>query len=615
MLPWRSIEGTSGLIEDDPLLSWFRASGPQNPFMGQKMADLPAAFATRSSTFGVPVVLAVDRTEPEHMRWAWNVRSLGVPIALIDQAMTPPSEEQWGDILSTFDLTAEDAGGTAVLVCWDLTADSSEAPYDLAKAVAYRSDSVQVNYMVGLEPPPLRQCTVTTPFEEPFQVSLPYGAMRTSLSLPAIPLAARPNHPLLEFHTVAAEVQIERVVGSDPRLVGRVPADPAFSDLLEHVTDDMPRALRPTEDGYVAGVRASTRRMRLQLHRKADVFSRLFVDGCDVSQSDDGLFQTRAGELLGGSASGALSQPGMAAALRLLAGHPTGVPPQRIKNEIAGNLGSWPGDLWRATDEDYADDVFNHLMRSGMINAVLKAKCLYCRAWMYLEPQALAHEVHCDFCGQDVKLAPILASRAHTWQLRLAGHLGQAQVQAMIPVLATVGQLAHLTQVEGGLDCHDLGLMVMKGSRRAEADVVAILPGVEPALVLGEVKSRNRVDAKDVGNLEWLRDNVRLDSMRTQLLFATTKDDFGDEERALLRDHCQRQAVREDEFGRPTVAFPLLLTGRDLFLPWMDDDNIWRAGPGRGLSGIAEESCRRRLGLDWWRPDLDSREPVFSWAD
>lgn len=618
MLPWAALVGANALSVADPLLQWFRGGSAPAPHAALSFDAVASAFGTRIANYGPPILAVVNRDDPENVRHVWNSRSMGLPLIAIDEAGIPEREEDWIAILSQLSRLEEGPSAPRVILLWDLAgawADGQAAA--LRRAAEAELPSARLVLLTRDQAPELRQGRVGTAIEQPFNVTMPYGVLRTSLPLPAAPISPEWRGGSAEFCTVAAEVVIERMRGQDPRLVAKCPPDPVFTDLLEHVTEDVPRVLRPTTRGYVAGVRASGWRMRLQLHRKSDVFRRLFPGGVEVGQSDEGLFQTRGGELLGGATSGALAQPAMAAALGLLADHPRGVPAQRIRQTISGNVGRWTNHLWNETEKEYSDGVFNQLMFSGLISTVLKAKCTYCRAWMYAEPEQLSQEVHCDFCGQDLRLSPIVAAPTQDWIFRLAGHLGQPQVQAMIPVLATMGQLASLTMVEGGLDSHELGLTVAQGRRSAEADIAAIIDDPAPILILGEVKGRNRIDSNDVANLEWMKQLVALPDLPTMLLFATAKDDFGDDERAILRGLCEKQTVRLDPLGRPSLDFPLVLTGRDLFIPWADDEHLWQSGsPGFGLQGIAEESCRRRLGLDSWRRrSTNDAQAELTWID
>jgi hypothetical protein len=204
------------------------------------------------------------------------------------------------------------------------------------------------------------------------------------------------------------------------------------------------------------------------------------------------------------------------------------------------------------------------------------------------------------------------------WVFRLAGHLSETQVQAMIPALAVLGQLSHLSGLQGGIDCSELGLMVAFEGKSVEADIAAYLRSPIPITILGEVKSRNRIDVNDIANLEWLQDKLSSNGLDSLILFATTKNAFGPEETVALRSHCEARAVALQVRRSMTPRLPLVLTGKDLFLPWMNDDHIgrWaRKSPALAIHGTALESCRRNLGLESWRFEEDGVRLTWTEGD
>jgi len=609
LLPWRALQGSPAAVNDDhdPLLEWLASESAGSAVHLANLSEVPSAALTRSLNYSPPVILLLDRYDAAHQAKAWNMRSVATRLAVVDDGRGC-TDIDWDDVVSWCRAPRRgDAEEVREIWVWDLRSEPKEADLSALSDALERAGTAWVR--LGEDTPPaLYRRVLRTEFHSCFNVSIPYGVMRPTVAVPNVPLGGD-GSVLGDYRTVAADVHINTVMGHDPRLVARLPDDSRFSDLLDFVTDDVLRVRRPTEWGFVAGVSAAASSLNVQLHRKSEVFRRLFgPKDVVIEQSDVGLFQTRAAEMMGGAGSGALTQPGLAAALRLLASHPAGVPLARLKAEIVNHRGSWPDKFSRSSATDYADGVLRGLVGSGMVRAVLKAKCTYCRATMQLDPDDLSHTMLCDFCGQEIRLAPMIGWGSPKWVFRLAGHLSDAQVQAMIPALATLGQLAHLTGLQGGIDCSELGLSVTSQGKSVEADIAAYLSSPIPVTILGEVKSRNRIDANDISNLAWLQDKLTANGFDSILVFATTKEKFGPEERSALRQHCEARAVRLTIRRVTTPRLPLVMTGKDLFLPWMNDDHIGRwARDSRALAihGTALESCQRNLGLVGWNFDKE----------
>ncbi|WP_138756990.1 hypothetical protein [Modestobacter altitudinis] len=173
----------------------------------------------------------------------------------------------------------------------------------------------------------------------------------------------------------------------------------------------------------------------------------------------------------------------------------------------------------------------------------------------------------------------------------------------MVPALAALGQIVNTYGIGGDLACHELGLTVTVGQKSVEADIAAFLRYPIPVTLIGEVKGRNRIDQNDLDNLGWLQDRLTGEGFDSLIVLVTAKQSFGPEEVAILRTFCEVRAEVVTVRRSLTPRLPLLLTGEDLFLPWMDEESVRRWGrndPGLAVHGVALESCKRNLGLlDW----------------
>lgn len=257
-------------------------------------------------------------------------------------------------------------------------------------------------------------------------------------------------------------------------------------------------------------------------------------------------------------------------------------------------------------------------MNSGLLVPALEIECTFCRVTSLFAASQLSDEVRCEFCGETFKLSFALSlSKGGKWKYRLAGHLPAERVEAMIPVLATIGVIGSFSHVSQRADCEMLGLEVVgPGGRRVEADIAAFLEGPVSVTIIGEVKSSNRIDANDVDNLEYLGSLLTEQKRRYVTLFATAKEQFSATEVSLLRTHAESAMRSYALWRRSIIVFPLIFTKADMSRPWDHAEHPWRWGqPGQGIFGISIESCRRNLGLtgpavvpaplEWSDADID----------
>ena len=437
-------------------------------------------------------------------------------------------------------------------------------------------------------------------FTRSLRVDFRPSAHSVDIPLPVLPVRDDPE--AFARGVVAAEVRLHRVVGQDPRMTASIPPHRQHASLLRHVGADGVDQVRVTEEGIALGVDAESDHVRVPFAYNQDVMRLLFDDpDVSVTQSDAGRFQTRAAEKFGGPFSGLFNQPGVRAAVTLAADRPAGVTLPHLREVVARDHGAWPDPLFgpKITARDYARQQVNFLLNSGIFVPTLKVHCSYCRVESHVSADDLAATMTCEFCGQTFSLALSHSLAQPEWHYRLAAHLGAAHVQALLPALAVTSLLRQLRHLEEPPLTHVLGLEVTTAGRKVEVDIAAYIRDREWAVVLGEVKTGNRIDANDIANLEFLQRRLTTAGVRCVLLFATLKEAFSPEEVADLRALAKRAGHVELSTGGSCANLPLVLTGPDLSHPPGSREHPWRWEPKTytGIFGTARGSCARNLGL------------------
>jgi len=129
--------------------------------------------------------------------------------------------------------------------------------------------------------------------------------------------------------------------------------------------------------------------------------------------------------------------------------------------------------------------------------------------------------------------------------------------------------------------------------------VAVYLPDRDWAVVLGEVKTANKIDENDIANLKSLRDALLAKGVRCLLAFSALKNVFSPEEVSQLRELIERSRPVTLSSGVSLPNLPLVLTGPDLSHHPMSEDHPWRwdSKDYSGVFGTAITSCERNLGL------------------
>lgn len=585
-------------------------AGPRTAPYAQVLADLPTSQAMlgaleAGSHFVAPEeraylddytgVYIVRSSSPEDVVAFWNLRTFGTDLDALPAAGAEPlfhavlERALWG--------AKRRKSQVPTLRVWGLD-DASETTSAAILTLAKRAGVVIAPAPRDAWPPFIHQ-GLRTRFTRTVRVDFRATAPWVDVPLPTLPLVDDP-----EAYTrgvVAAEIRMHSVSGQDPRLCASVPPYRRHSSLL-HATTLGAEQGRVTHDGVALGVFADSEHARFPFTSCLDVMALLFDDDrVSVAQSDVGRFQSRAAEKLGGPFSGALNQPATRAALKLAAGRKAGVTLPHLRRVAEDNRGSWPDPLSerRLETRDYSRRQVNFLLHRGFFVPTAKVQCSSCRVESHAAADDLASTMTCEFCGSTYNLALSHSLVAPEWRYRLAAHLEADRVQALFPAIASTSLLRQMRHIEEPPLPHVLGLEVVRGGKKVEADVAVYVPDRDWTLVLGEVKSGNRFDANDVSNLEYLRKGLDAKGVRCLLMFATLKDALAPEETAALRALADRSKAVALATGNLSPNMPLVLTAADLSHPPGSEGHPWRWDSKNysGLFGTAIASCERNLGL------------------
>jgi len=577
---------------------------------------------------GLMGVFVARPDHPEDLVAYWNLRSFGNPIVCV------PSDGP-EDLLSF--LTRDSVPGARTrdgspnpmteneLRVWGLE-DASITTRAAIDAMAARSGLTVFGWPRDGESR-LAFPGLETAFNSSVRAEFAPTARSIALRVPSLPLI--PGSEPVMPGVIAVDLTVHNVTGLDPRATGSLPPYRRHAKLLERITGmtDVDHVRVSAEgDGVVFGLQATHDEVPLPFPFNLDAIETLFDDkDVKVSQSDDGRFQTRAAEMLGGPFGGLLIQPGVRAVIDKAARSNAGLTLQHLKAIVNNNRGEWPDTRYRRqpNPDAYAEETVNHLLLSGLFVPMLDVHCSSCRVESQASPRDLDTLITCEFCGEQFRLALSLSlSRTKSrWRYRLASHLSPEKVRALLPALATMSMFGQLPSTTEPPMAHAFGVSFkLPGSKQVEVDVVAYLGRPTWGVVLGEVKNNNRIDENDVRNLEELQRRLHEKSTRAVLVFATLKNEFSPAEVEVLRAHVERCVETTTAYGALVPRFPFVLTAKDLSLPWGHEDHPWRwepAGQGHGVFGTAEESCKRNLGLARF---LIARSPErrgleCTWAD
>ncbi len=583
------------------------------------------AFAGRGPSTSLTGAVVAREGHPEDVVRFWNLRSFGgsvlcVPNNAPDDVLTFLAREQLPGVETR-------TGGpepkvTRRLLVWGLEhADDAAAEtlagigarLGLAVTETDRSGGRGADAFPGLK----------TRHTSSFRAEFPPNVQVVTVPVPTVPLVAEANTVMPGI--VAVDVTVDQATNLDPRLTASVPPYRRHSDLLgrARLLDVDHFRVLAQGTGFAFGAHASHDEVAVVLPSNLDVVRVFFDDDqLQVSQSDDGRFQTRAAQMLGGPFGNVVSHPGVRAAIDRAARSASGMTLQQLRATVKSHQGHWPDPFYRGTSEEYAKATVDRLLHSGLFVPMLDVHCSNCRVESQISPRDLDATLVCEFCGDTFRLALSLSlSRSKApWRYRLASHLRSERVKALLPALATMSVLGELESRSGPPSANAFGVQFdLSDGKQIEVDVVTYFAAPCWAVALGEVKNGNRIDANDVANLEHLQSLLDAKGVRSLLVFATLKEALLPSEVEALRAYVERSGAMSTSTGELIPRWPLVLTGQDLSVPWGSEEHPWRwDGPraGLGVFGTAEGSCRRNLGLEAYEflAEVGDQEITYQWA-
>lgn len=439
-----------------------------------------------------------------------------------------------------------------------------------------------------------------TEFERDFSVEVGEDAWEVDVALPTMPLVGpRTRWPGI----VAADVHVHSETGSPVGRTLSVPGVRRLAAVLDDASRDLEQFHRPSGEGRVVAVQAGAVSLRIRLAPTLALFERLLPDGAALTQSDDGRFTTQLVERLGGVESAAASQPAVREVLYAASNADRSMPLARLLRTATDARGRWPGLMSRDQPKDYATRVVLSLAQSGLLVPTVSLRCPACATEVDIRPEDLASEVRCQVCGRAVKLGLALGLQgsSNPWRYRLAAHVVPGRLRSGLAAMAANAVLRSAHRAGGAPTMpHVFGLTVEHDGWKCEVDVAAlIIDGPMTLAVVGELKGgKEQINQTDLDNLTRLQQMLRSVRIESFILVGTTRSQFDSTEVEILRAACDVAPPRlnRHHYG---PALPIVLSGPDMSLPWLDEGHPWRWGdPGTApLEGLAVGGCRRNLGL------------------
>lgn len=589
------------------------ANGDNMPDLAGQLAPIESTGAGLSYTGDGPraaVVLIGD--DPADLALLWNARAMGAHVFPWPTAHTDRCEEAlraWA-VSSTVETHASYwRSGDGMTSGRSVSVLSNSEPHpsvieQLARLVErpgwiLRPDALYpAAGWMGHHP-------VQTELERSFSVVADRDDWQITLPLPELHLGASERRTIVPGYVVA-DVVVHREQDLSPGRSFCIPALRRLAPLLSELRDETGPLSRPTGEGRTVAVQASKESLTLGLMPTLPLMTEVFEGtGWTLAQSDEGRFGTQLVERLGGLRAQTSSQPAVREVLHLASRATRAHPISRFIECAKNSRGAWPDDLFsRTSPDDYAKGVVYWLVRRGLLRAALPVRCPACATDTDLRPEDLTSDLRCPFCESAFPLGYALAvapGRSGEWKYQLSASIPPDRLRSALPVMAALS--IAMSARAGTLPSlpHVLGLEVHGDDWRCELDIAAlIMEGPQTTFLIAEVKGGgDAIDARDLHNLERVRDGLNSVGVDAVIMVATGRNAFNEAEEVLLQEMSNRAPERLSGRGPSTLNFPIALVGKDISVPWGNHDHPWRwGGPGDlPLAGLAQESCKRNLRL------------------
>jgi hypothetical protein len=446
------------------------------------------------------------------------------------------------------------------------------------------------------------QHPLRTEFIRSFDVEIPTRAAVAQVPLPVLPWP-RGRRGGMWPGVVAADISIYSHGGLGIERTSAVPRVRRLATLMEGSLAERESFQRPNADGGIYGTQASSESISVAVVHSLDVMQSLF-DRADwqFSQSDEGHFAGRLTELLGGARTNAANQPAMRELLlRAAKRSDVAMPFAALMQAGLDARGEWPNFLDQRPPEAYVKTAILWLLERKLLRIALPVECPACRSKLVLGPEEITTDVNCGFCDFRFPIGASIAwaGRRSDWRYRIAGHVAEPRLLGALPVLAANSVLSSLVRGGYSHQAQALGVEVRVGKKSREFDIMTVADPERPEVVLGEVKSHLPIDQNDLDNLRWAQEHLRRQGVECYILVATLNPASHPDEVRMLRMYCEESIELLHSDGSQTpLALPIVLARGELSVGQFSDGHPFKwTEPGKGLSPVALESCRRNLGL------------------
>jgi hypothetical protein len=463
-----------------------------------------------------------------------------------------------------------------------------------------------------------------TAFSRTFSVEVDPNDWRPSIPVPTLPFDVSRKSSVPEM-LVAAQVSLSGE--SDPTTTrwATLPNLRALSELLGGTPFASPMQ-RPVSDGRVIAVSTTSTDCQLQLVPAHDAAAALFRGSrWSFEQSDNGIFTTRLGTILGGPDASAPMEPAVRAVLANVIRAPRGKRLQQLEALVRKNMGNWPGDFLFSQDpEAYVKGVPLRLLRQKLLRPYLYVRCPECTIPTAMRPEELETEVMCPMCSARY---PLGFAVAHTrlqaaWTYRTPPDIDNDRLLEAIALLATRSAMRGWDHTGNGTP-HIFGAKLTandRASRRREGDPSCELDLLfcsefqgQPQVIVGEVKHRGRIEETDLNNMRAVQEWFASREIDCWPLFATLRPALETSEVELLRNACEISPRARGSMLVP--QFPIVLLEPELSAPWMDENSLLKWGGMKSAGDLAIASSFRNLAMERfdWSP-TPQRNWVCQWT-